>query len=558
MEYNTPKRVKLKKLIDGDTFDCITIPEGIVYRIRMKAIDAPELDQPAGWEAKYGLHKMLSETDFEFYITPKSVGHNNRIIADVYPEIESAKYDRVAKSLNARMCEEGLAWYFANKGNKSSNLIRSSQEKARSYEKGLWKRKLSTPMHPATWRTGNNKMNFIVKTRENYFKKAFLKEHNITLKDLNNSFPNLSLAIEKENKTKKRELEDERLMNGELKTESTINALEALAEQRSSPESRRRKAEYEAQKEAEKKDSVESESFNSYAHGASDDADDRTKKLESLIKELENGDYNDKIKAASEKLNDNLTKAHSAHWSKKEKEELEKEEYRKDLDSPTIKEKMKKDIEESNNRLKSIKSEEEEASDKRVDSKVQKSSENLSKITKEASKKIDDLFSIEDLDLSDLDFDDVDPNQTLISNEIEDNIPKENEYDPSDMDYSSNDHGFQNKVATELENGEHLSNEESNDDMPNFDNNDDMPNFDNNLPPLDSYDENECTNDQSDYDDFNNDNVGYDEIDIPNLGDLGFSQEQIVPKQEVSREEDKKEPSKQKVSKGSRTSNRRS
>ena len=91
MEYNVPKKCKLSHLVDGDTFDIETIPEGDVFRIRLKSIDAPELNQPAGWEAKHGLHKILEENNFELFIVPTHVGKNDRVVADAYFDETSAK-----------------------------------------------------------------------------------------------------------------------------------------------------------------------------------------------------------------------------------------------------------------------------------------------------------------------------------------------------------------------------------------------------------------------------------------------------------------------------------
>ncbi len=185
MKYNQPQLCKLSKLIDGDTIKVLTIPDNDEVVLRLNSIDAPEMNQQAGWEAKYNLFKLLKKTDLEFYTVAKGQGSRGRIISDIYPTLDSAQNERVIDSFNYKMARDGYAWHYDLHG-KGSSLIKNAQEMAHSRNLGLWNRVSSRPTHPATWRNSKSKMNIFAQKKEDQRKLMYSSSNGISMKELAN------------------------------------------------------------------------------------------------------------------------------------------------------------------------------------------------------------------------------------------------------------------------------------------------------------------------------------------------------------------------------------
>ena len=124
----------------------------------------------------------MAKTDFEIFIVPRGTGKmSGRIIADIFPDADSAYNNDIEKSINYELCTSGNAWHYQSETSNNA-LIMNAQEIGRSSGRGLWKRK--NPMHPAAWRQGNFEINMLRKIIENKFKKEYMKENHITASEL--------------------------------------------------------------------------------------------------------------------------------------------------------------------------------------------------------------------------------------------------------------------------------------------------------------------------------------------------------------------------------------
>lgn len=212
MQYNTPTKCRLTKLIDGDTLECQILGTDDIYRIRLNSIDAPELNQPAGWESKHELYKILEEMNFEFFVVSKGVGFNNRIIADIYESKNDANVDLKKKSINYEMCNRGQAWYYELNKN-TCNIIEQGEFNAKLEDRGLWNRKSSTPIHPFEWRRDKKKMTSLQQRSEEKRKSQYMKKNSLTLQDLENSYPSKTSKPLKEEKEINQIIDNEDLPN---------------------------------------------------------------------------------------------------------------------------------------------------------------------------------------------------------------------------------------------------------------------------------------------------------------------------------------------------------
>jgi len=73
---------QVRRVIDGDTIEIVDAG-GIRTRVRFQDVDAPEMDEPGGPEAKAALEERLMGHDV--VVTPHARDRYGRLIADVEP-----------------------------------------------------------------------------------------------------------------------------------------------------------------------------------------------------------------------------------------------------------------------------------------------------------------------------------------------------------------------------------------------------------------------------------------------------------------------------------------
>jgi endonuclease YncB( thermonuclease family) len=128
--------LKVTSVHDGDTFTGINESNQQV-KVRLDAVDAPELGQPYGQSGK----KALSDKIFGKTVTVITKKHD--------------KYGRTVghvlvsnRDVNLELLEEGAVWHY--KEYDHNKRLREAEASARSSKRGLWHD--ANPVAPWEWR----------------------------------------------------------------------------------------------------------------------------------------------------------------------------------------------------------------------------------------------------------------------------------------------------------------------------------------------------------------------------------------------------------------------
>lgn len=127
---------------DGDTLTVLTADKTEV-KVRLHGIDAPELGQPFGNNAKRELSRLAFQKEVTVIVTDRD------------------KYGRTVGTVkaggldvNAEMVKGGMAWHF-EKYAKGDKGLASAQKAAKQSRSGLWSE--SDPVAPWDWRDSERK-----------------------------------------------------------------------------------------------------------------------------------------------------------------------------------------------------------------------------------------------------------------------------------------------------------------------------------------------------------------------------------------------------------------
>mgnify|MGYP001051139761 CR=1 FL=1 len=127
--------LQVLEVIDGDTVHASL--EGVVYKIRLTEIDAPERDQPFGNESRVYLNTLLADGVFAAKLSGQ----------DRYGRYLGKLYEN-GIDINRKMVAEGLAWVYDDYVTDKS--FYKNQETAMENGKGMWSDSGSIP--PWKWR----------------------------------------------------------------------------------------------------------------------------------------------------------------------------------------------------------------------------------------------------------------------------------------------------------------------------------------------------------------------------------------------------------------------
>jgi endonuclease YncB( thermonuclease family) len=129
-------RLSVVGVHDGDTLTGVDEDRG-QHKIRLDAIDAPELGQPFGQTAK----KALSGKVFgkEVIVIPKTTDRYGRTVGHVLID---------GRDVNLEMLEEGMAWHYEKYDH--NRRLREAEQESRKSGRGLWQD--SAPQAPWDWR----------------------------------------------------------------------------------------------------------------------------------------------------------------------------------------------------------------------------------------------------------------------------------------------------------------------------------------------------------------------------------------------------------------------
>ena len=128
------------KVVDVHDGDTITVEDTFKnqVKVRLAKIDAPELNQEGGREARRHLCDLIEGTTVRIERTGK----------DDYGRILAIVYDRDDYEVNLQMVKDGWAWHF-KKYDQSYNYSQA-EENAKLQFRGIWK--YGTPTPPWEWR----------------------------------------------------------------------------------------------------------------------------------------------------------------------------------------------------------------------------------------------------------------------------------------------------------------------------------------------------------------------------------------------------------------------
>lgn len=128
--------LKVVGVHDGDTFTGLNDSKEQV-KVRLDAVDAPELGQPYGEASK----KALSDKIFGNSVTviTKKRDRYGRTIGHVIVE---------KRDVNLELLEEGAAWHYEEYDH--NKRLREAEQAARDSKTGLWKD--AHPIPPWEWR----------------------------------------------------------------------------------------------------------------------------------------------------------------------------------------------------------------------------------------------------------------------------------------------------------------------------------------------------------------------------------------------------------------------
>lgn len=133
-----PLSCRVVTISEGDTFNCLTI-ENKRLRVRLAEIDAPEIKQPYGAEAKQALAELILEKHVVLHV--QEVDRFGRTLARVYVG---------ALDVNYNLVEQGNAWAFTKQ--LKDHRLKDAETLAKNMGKGLWRQPDEAIVAPWDWR----------------------------------------------------------------------------------------------------------------------------------------------------------------------------------------------------------------------------------------------------------------------------------------------------------------------------------------------------------------------------------------------------------------------
>lgn len=142
------------RVADGDTIT-VRNRDGASQKIRLHAVDAPELNQASGEQSKRWLTEQLMNKDVKIVVN--NTDRYKRQVAKVIlplPNCEQRLCDGET-DINLQAIELGHAWWYKEFARSQSSddrvLYAAAEDEARKARKGLWQQ--TAPLAPWQWRT---------------------------------------------------------------------------------------------------------------------------------------------------------------------------------------------------------------------------------------------------------------------------------------------------------------------------------------------------------------------------------------------------------------------
>ena len=122
---------------DGDTFRAKV--QGVVMEFRLADVDAPEMDQPFGREARAVLKSLIEGKQLVLVFV--DVDRYGRVITDVWID---------DLYVNRELARRGAVWFYPQYAR--NNALFDIEEEARDAKRGLWALPSSQRVEPWVWR----------------------------------------------------------------------------------------------------------------------------------------------------------------------------------------------------------------------------------------------------------------------------------------------------------------------------------------------------------------------------------------------------------------------
>ena len=145
---------QVTRVADGDTIT-VRNRDGAIHKIRMHAIDSPELKQAGGEQARTWLIEQVMNRDVKIVVN--NTDRYQRQVAKVVLPVAGCE-QRLCDGevdVNLQAIAAGHAWWYREYSRSQSSqdrvLYEAAEEKARNARKGLWRQ--TAPLAPLQWRT---------------------------------------------------------------------------------------------------------------------------------------------------------------------------------------------------------------------------------------------------------------------------------------------------------------------------------------------------------------------------------------------------------------------
>ena len=145
---------KVTRVADGDTIT-VRNRDGATHKIRMHAVDSPELKQAGGEQSKAWLTQQVMNKNVKIVVN--NTDRYKRQVAKVVLPVEGCE-KRLCEGetdVNLKAIEAGHAWWYREFARSQSSedrvLYETAENQARNQRKGLWQQ--TAPLAPWQWRT---------------------------------------------------------------------------------------------------------------------------------------------------------------------------------------------------------------------------------------------------------------------------------------------------------------------------------------------------------------------------------------------------------------------
>ena len=131
------QRWEVANVVDGDTLTVMA--KGKEDRIRLCGIDAPELGQPVGNDARARLRSLVSAVGNQVIVVPSERDRNGLLLAEVF--VSAGKRSEEEKLLNYEMVRAGMARHYKEYSDRCPNggeILAEAEQEAKSKRLGVW------------------------------------------------------------------------------------------------------------------------------------------------------------------------------------------------------------------------------------------------------------------------------------------------------------------------------------------------------------------------------------------------------------------------------------